>query len=614
MGDGPTEQVRNEFEGILSSEPADNSNPLKTDVSTSIKGDGDAPAESEEENLSNDDDNRSVISDDPVPWNVDDIPDYPYDLVFDRLSALGNLTRRNAEILTIDPADFEAYLDEGGVWVPNAVLRELQNGGFHVNHAVFRSVFRNPHISIETSIARPAHSLQRSCRQAPRAIVPLLTVAPAADDESWLDAPNMGAFGPYTIGVRSSHPTGQVPREHETFEQDSANPSQWLVRFRRELPDGTVYERVDPLRNFDATAVNTLQPTEVQTELGGEPARIPTFAKYDKGFWFKVEGQPEVGGEFRRHYNVPPKDKAKQDSKASVTYVFRRYNRITGQYSEQYKWGVTWDEWDRNVSTFNINDTEMCRVFNRWLLQIMEKWDHRYEKRETRECWKGYELRMLREYFNTLIADKGLMEAHSNAGWQRIVSSINKERDDRNPGTGHRNENGVSSQAERHSYAPNIPRLGIQEWRQLGSTLRDFKKKYPGILIPASINKPRNCIPLDDIADKVAGGSAPPVAEYKASGFTRKEIQGQTQTKILVKFEDGQFKVSDRFGGALVNRFFGQPTAATEDPTNELATDTPADGFKDDREEQEVGEQSAEWDADASGDEFEEPAPKRQKH
>jgi hypothetical protein len=568
--------------------------------------------------LIEDEDARSNISDDSVAWDVDCLNDYPYDLAFQRLAALGNLTRQDSANLTIDPADFESYLDEGGLWAPNAVLHRFQNGGFRVNHGVFRRLFRNPRISLETMIERGAHSSQETRRQIPRSIVPLPPVKsdPSDEDESWLDAPNTAPYGQYVEGVPSGHPTGQVPRENETFEEDPRNPGHWLVRFRRRLPDGTIYERVDPLRVFNPATAATIPPDELETELGGDPTKIPTFAKFDKGFWIKLDNQPEVGGEYRRHYNLPPKSKNNvlQDSKATVLFVFRRFDRITGQYTMQYKWGESWDAWDRNLSSFDINDTEKCRVFNRWLKQVMEKYDYRYEKRGTRECWKDYELTLLREHFNELIEKKGLIEAHSKAGWRQVLDRINKARRARDPNAALRNENGVSSQAERDGYGPNNPRMGTQEWRQLGSQLKALEKTYPGLKINNEILKPHNCIPMDDIKEKRAGGDNEVSKQWKAEGIKRKEVVGKVQTKIVVSYSNGQFRIVDRFNGALVHKFFGGPAPSTGNRV------TAQEQNKEEREPSEVldqqepnGEDEQDNVDSDSEDKFKEPAAKRQK-
>jgi hypothetical protein len=611
IGNRPSDQICVNSDSIFNLKEENEHNAVKVDDATAIEDDVNSE-------LSGGEDARSDISDDPVAWDVDSFDDYPYDLAFKRLAALGNLTRRNSADLMIDSADFESYLVEGGVWVPNAVLHHFQDGGFSVNHRVFRTLFRNPRVALETIIKRPAPLSQQRHRQIPRLIIPLPLVKsnPNDEDESWLDTPNTAPYGQYVEGVPSSHPTGQVPRENETFEEDLENPGQWLVRFRRPLSDGTAYERVDPLRIFNPAAVVTIPPDEIETELGGDPTKIPTFSKYDKGFWIKLANQPEVGGAYRRHYDVPPKSKNKavQDSKATVLFVYRRFSRTTGQYTMQYKWGETWDAWDRNLSTFAINDTEMCRTFNRWLKQVMEKYDYRYEKRGTRECWKDYELTLLREHFNELIKKKGLIEAHSKADWKQVLDRINKARRARDLNAALRNENGVSSQAERDGYGPNNPRMGIQEWRQLGSQLKTLEKKYPGLKISDEILKPRDCIPMNDIKEKRAGGDNEVSRQWKAEGVKRKEVVGKTQTKIVVSYSNGQFRIADRFNGALVYKFFGGPAPGAE---NEV---TAHEQNKEEQEPSKVLDQQGPTGEDEQGrvdseseDEFEEPAAKRQK-
>ena len=109
MGNRPSNQIHVNSDGIFTPKEDHEHNAVKVDDVTTIED------EVNNNEIAEDEDARSDISDDPVTWDVESFDEYPYNLAFERLAALGNLTRQDAADLTIDPADFESYLDEGGV-------------------------------------------------------------------------------------------------------------------------------------------------------------------------------------------------------------------------------------------------------------------------------------------------------------------------------------------------------------------------------------------------------------------------------------------------------------------------------------------------------------------
>ncbi|KAF2791946.1 hypothetical protein K505DRAFT_376403 [Melanomma pulvis-pyrius CBS 109.77] len=540
-------------------------------------------------------DAQSNISDDNMPFEP--VQAYPWQLAADRLAGLGNLNRTNPALNLLEPRHFL----EMETFSPNSIIRSLQEAHCTVDHATVRALVRDPNVAISTVPAPRAQRITRS--------------STLDFDESWSDNADTPG-GTYSPAKRSSHPTGQVPRRHETFEEDPNRPGMWVVRFRRRLPNGKWYERVDELPNFNPDApIAPLGPGEKDSELGGNAQIIPAIKKWDKGLWSKPEGDVEVGGHYRWNYTVLPKKPVLLNAKADVIFVVRRFHRFTGEYTGQHKFGQSWNDWDRNVQYFDPNDAERCRIFNRWLQQVQDHYDFTYKKRPTRECWKGYELEILRAHFNTFIADQGLIKAHSSPDWRRLENDINEARKARNELGLPRKFNAVSSQAERDSYPQDDPKMGIQEWRQLGMRIHKLLKDHPGLRIPDYILKPHNVVPMEDIKHKVAGGGNEEAIKHKASGTNRKEIMAAANKyeKISIAFVNGYIRVSDRFNGALVRRFFSQPTILTSDHHSQAAPETPKSGMIQEEEEPEAVEDHRESTEGEWEDVEEQSASKRRK-
>lgn len=356
----------------------------------------------------------------------------------------------------------------------------------------------------------------------------------------------------HTIPPPSPHPTRQSPRDHEHFKEIDGK---WYVIFEKEVigSDGKkrIYRQVDelPIFNPDAPAIK-IPDNEKDSEID-HPGKLPTFNKYDDGLW-ELKEETEACGKWRRIYDDQSKHKHRQNTKAEPLFVARKFHRQTKAYLDQYKLGQSWDDWSRNAGKFDINDVQLCRDYNRWIQQVMDRADYRYKKRRVRPCWSREEITALRRHFNDLINSSGVVIAHLFPNWKEAIRKVNEALLARYPDAEPRNENSVSSMAERDSYANDQPSLGTHEWRELGKLLHLLKQKNPTLDFPRNVLFPgRDPIPMDDITAMQAGGHSNP--SKKAPGKIKRSEK--RIPKLMVKLEDGKIIVTDRFGGKVVKKF-----------------------------------------------------------
>ena len=496
-----------------------------------------------------------------------------FDLVLERLTDLANLSRGNQEpalgristrhLIEIDP------------WTPNELIRSFYRAGFMVNAKTVRAIVKNPYVIIDTipvlADIRPAgsavsSSAQRGLRMPAARRKPQLALGtPNASYGLNTGKENPPPF--FRKGRPSDHPTGQVPREGEIFELDEAT-GEWFVRFQWRLFSNLVYEQLDPLPTFnpDAPEIPNLQEGRDTYMSADQDDRIHNFGhRRDPGRWVPKEDDAENGGLYIRHYvrKYDPDTPQYKFNYAGVAtqlhFIVRKFDVRTNQYLWRYKWGKTWDDFEENLSSFDINDKKSRTLYDNWFKQLVGKFDFRYEKQHNRQCWEKYELKALRQFFINFLQKFGLMESHRNIDWKLAVDKINALRRHRDPQCTIRNINGVSSQAERQFYGRGVDRLGINEWRQAGAQLKDLLDRNPGHkqYVTDDILKPRNCIDLDDIKAKKPGG---PTNQDKKRA--RKEnrvslnVRGMVHDKILFHAGDKMITVSDRFGNNLLRRYF----------------------------------------------------------
>ncbi|KAF2706300.1 hypothetical protein K504DRAFT_448004 [Pleomassaria siparia CBS 279.74] len=524
-------------------------------------------------------DNDQTLPEDGI---FDETEDYDWDLVVNRLNGLANLLRTKPGSLPFDRSVFTKIIAND--WNVRAILETFKQYSLLVDYETVRAIVRDPSALIG-SFAMPPLSDNEMDQ--------------TGDDinnlETWDEEKLQDDFiGGYAQGVHSSHPSGQVLRTGETFEPDPNNPGGYLVRFRRQLPNGRIYELVDELPNFDPNAQVSIPVGEKPTRIGGNPRSVPPIVKSDPGIWVPKQFDPlRAGGTYVRQYppGARPKGLAYAKIETEPIFVIRKFDRRTGEYQKRFIYGLSWESWDQRVQNFDINNAENRRSFERWLRQLLERWDQRYHKRTARETWKAWEIIELRQYFNDFIEDHGLIMAYFNPKWDVIVDRINALRQQQVPNAELRNHNAVSSMAERDMFACDDPRMGIHDWRQLGNNLKMLKTWNPAANAPDSILKPRNCIPMDNIVDKKPGGD----------GVVRVTDRGKRKgcdDKVKVEFENGQFYLTDRFSGALIARHF--PAAVKEPAEQEM------------EEEHDGVEENDEWDDEWEDcEESGEPEPKR---
>ncbi|KAF2675704.1 hypothetical protein K458DRAFT_425276 [Lentithecium fluviatile CBS 122367] len=228
---------------------------------------------------------------------------------------------------------------------------------------------------------------------------------------------------------------------------------------------------------------------------------------------------------------------------AELKLIARKFHRMTGAYLEQYKMGKSWLAWERKVETFDINNPDDVKNYNRWINQLCDKFDHRHHKRPARPCWTEEEIAVLRGHFNDLIDEKGLIVAHDFSNWEQVRDKV------ANVGTEPRMTNSVQSMAERDIFVHGDERMGIHEWREFGRDLRRLQRANPTIAIPNNVLFPGLVIPMDSVKARRSGATED--VEY----YNFRRDGPDRVPKLSAKVVDGEVIVMDRFGGDLVRRY-----------------------------------------------------------
>jgi hypothetical protein len=239
------------------------------------------------------------------------------------------------------------------------------------------------------------------------------------------------------------------------------------------------------------------------------------------------------------------KNTSSTQSKAEPKFIARKYHRQTGAYLELYKMGRSWEDWQRKVETFDINNRIHVQAYNKWIGNVCEQFDHQPDKLPSRPRWTSDEIRVLRAHFNDIIEKQGLIAAYKPLDWKQMHKKITAV------GNTPQNEDSVETMVERDIFRMSDERMGMKEWIQFGMLLYLLKETNPGLDIPKNILFPGRVIPMENIKDRLAGtGDNDPPSEYWSPGDGSVRVP-----KLSVKVVDGQVVVEDIFGGSIVARY-----------------------------------------------------------
>jgi hypothetical protein len=393
------------------------------------------------------------------------------------------------------------------------------------------------------------------------------------DDQSKTEVhtqkPNEGKSIPSRDEPNPGNPTGQWEQDFETIYQDPKT-GRWMIKFEKTFHNGKyVYTQIDPLPYWD-NSKKPFEPTipgEITTFIRPHYQPLPLYTEKDSGEW---QIDPEHPGEWKRHYAKPtPRQKDKVDDVAKPMFVLRKFDRSTGRYLQQYRYGKSWTEFEEHVLGFTLKseDKKAARKcaenFNRWLRQVSDRNSFEYERRATRERFKAYELNTLRKFFNTLIRNKGIIAAQLSPPWSEAVRLVNMVRREYDPRAALRDENSIKTMVDRDSLPDTVPSLGIAEWRALGHTLLEFQQAHPNMKMDEKFLKPRDAIPSTVASDEKQGppkkgqrGAGDPLADQPIAAPGTVLLGSKITPTIL----NGKFALVDRFDGALIEKLFGVET------------------------------------------------------
>ena len=354
---------------------------------------------------------------------------------------------------------------------------------------------------------------------------------------------------------RSRHPTGQYPSDFETFFQ--GEDGNWFVKFHKPMPCGGGYEQIDMLPTWlpHTAPFNREDGIRSYIEPTHEKSQIPPFWSTDKAKWERIEGKAY---EWRR---VPsPRQPEKQFARPK--FILRGYDRNTHQMIRQYFYGSSWQDFERHLREFDINDKKSVEEYNRWSCQVMERNHFAYTKRPTREPWKPYEMAALRKYFNEFIRSEGLAKLCLKPDYGRAVEKVNEARearDARGPRPALRDENAIVKQSTSDRYPPQASRLGIEEWRVFGQAVMVFREQHPDVFIPERLLKPKDAIPMDDI-DQIANPKKRKAVDSDSAHSHSSDALG---SKLRIALVEGKVQVTARVDlpTDFVDRLFGPDEA-----------------------------------------------------
>jgi hypothetical protein len=75
--------------------------------------------------------------------------------------------------------------------------------------------------------------------------------------------------------------------------------------------------------------------------------------------------------------------------------------------------GGSWSAFEKMVDAFDINNASMVKAYNSWIDQIRERYDWEYKKQPISFC-SAKEIEALREHFNDIIENEGLIAAYQS--------------------------------------------------------------------------------------------------------------------------------------------------------------------------------------------------------
>lgn len=403
---------------------------------------------------------------------------------------------------------------------------------------------------------------------------------PETDDEEVSQAEDKGDWeadfegSAHCESITSSHPTGQYPQEYETFIQNEHG--QWFVRFEKPLRNGKHYVQIDalPIWRNDVDAYTPEDEKEVTTYIKPKYSPIPLYRESDRGKWVV---DAKKSGQWKRKYEKPLSEKEKERANdiAQPRFIVRSFDRNTGQYVKQYSWGSNWAQFDKHVEAFSIDNKKSCELLNRWLRQVVERNDHGYKKRDTREPWKMHELKALKEHFNDLIRTGGIIQAYINPSFKEALDKVNAARKAKDSKAALRNENSVECMCDRDSYPGNVARMGINEWRIFGRTLYEFQEEHPEAVLAERYLKPENAIMTDNLMDKQPGGNVNKKSARKQREAAMLKLETHAKTRNdnspkLIPFlmHGNEIWILDRFGGKFVAKLF--PVREADEGTTQV--------------------------------------------
>ncbi|KAF2110548.1 hypothetical protein BDV96DRAFT_690875 [Lophiotrema nucula] len=401
------------------------------------------------------------------------------------------------------------------------------------------------------------------------------------------------------------HPSGHEPQEHETIEPHPTKPGRWIIKFRRDLPNGDVYEQEDllPERNMLAEPPAPV-PKADREERKGHPnylvlpldPSIPKFSATENSPW-KKDGKLGYKRYSKKH---------KGWMRCTPKLILRKFEIGTNRYVEQFRWGTTWDIFDddEHAGKFDINKKIHWQELNKWIVIIRAAWDSTYTKREPRKTWTKEEMIALYGYFNNLIRTKGLVVTAREWKATDAANAINAAMQAIDPNTPNRSVDATHAMAERDTRETWDPDRGIKDWiligKELGQWLEEGMADNKHYRIPDSVNKPAAALNTATVEGSLSGA-----AQTQRNKKRMLELGLDPAVVISVKSKSKRAKAADKPRPSGKFQF----TYLNSDVVYVIPKDTPSPAA----ENEKVGAEESAEESDKPSEEKDGRSPKRQR-
>jgi hypothetical protein len=299
--------------------------------------------------------------------------------------------------------------------------------------------------------------------------------------------------------------------------------------------------------------------------------------------------------------NPTADEKKRRNDTWRPKFVIRFFDQKNSRYIKQLKQGSSWTrDFDQQLRDFNPNDYDSVEKNKKWATQAASRSCIDHKKRETRKPFEAHEVRALREHFNELIKQGGVITTALTPNWDLALERVNQTRLDRDPTGALRALKQVTAKGKEDKCPPEVASLGIAEWLDFGMALATFQNANRDLEIEERLLKPRRAISLDDV---------PGTASY-ANKDAREKARKDLGPKLTPVAQDGEIIVHDRFDGTLVAGLFSQQEDTDEEEVEETEEQQRA-GHRNKRKDRSY--QVEESDEDATESEDGERSPKRRK-